>query len=102
MQKIVDMLIDDFTKMEIPYALRSSLEKDMAKSQANTELTNGAPMPKKQKLDSDFRSTIPLADRICLCNGVRCTLEGKPPSTRFWELVQQSDSGCLKFVFYVS
>ena len=94
-------LLDDLTSREIPSVVIGALEKELSDwSDGMDALETQAKRPKLNQ--SDFNLSIPLADRVCICNGLRCVLEGKSPRCHFWQLLSAEKSHHLDYVFHVS
>ena len=95
------ILLDDLTSREIPSTVIGALEKEV--SDWSESLDTMETQAKRPKLNqSDFSRSIPVADRVYICNGLRCVLEGKSPRCRFWQLLSEEKTHHLDYVLHVS
>lgn len=98
---VVQVLLDDLASREIPSVVVSALEKEVFDwSESFDAMETQAKRPRLNQ--PDFSTSIPLTDRMCICNGLRCVLEGKSPRCRFWQLLSEENSHHLDYVLHVS
>ena len=99
-ETIGQVLLDDLAIREIPPVVVSAVEKevcDWSESLAAMETQS-----KRPRLNQpEFILSVPLVDRVCLCNGLRCVLEGKSPRCHFWRLLSKENSHHLDYVLHV-
>ena len=94
-------LLDDLMSREIPSVVIGALEKEVSDwSESLDTIETQAKRPKLNQ--SDFSLSVPLADRVCICNGLRCVLEGKSPRCHFWQLLSEEKTHHLNYVLHVS
>lgn len=94
-------LLDDLTSREIPSVVIGVLEKEV--SDWSEGLNAMETHAKWQKLSQpDFSLSVPLADRVCICNGLRCVLEGKSPRCHFWQLLSDEKTHHFNYILHVS
>ena len=94
-------LLDDLTSRDIPSVVIGRLEKEV--SDWSDGLDTMETQAKRPKLNqSDFSCSVPLADRVCICNGLRCVLEGKSPQCNFWQLLSKEKTQHLDHILHVS
>ena len=94
-------LLKDLTSREIPSVVIGVLEKEISDwSESLDAMETQAKRPKLNQ--SDFSLSVPLADRVCIGNGLRCVLEGKSPRCHFWQLLSEEKTHHLDYVLYVS
>ena len=100
-EAVGQVLLDDLATRDFPSVVTNAVEKevsDWSESLSAMETTSKRP----RLSQTDFASSVSLADRVCICNGVRSILEGKSPRCHFWTLLsKEEDAHCLEYVLHV-
>lgn len=99
-EAVGQVLLDDLATRDFPSVVTNAVEKEV--SDWSESLAAMETLSKRPRLSQlDFTSSVSLTDRVCICNGVRCVLEGKSPQCQFWQLLSKENGHHLEYVLHV-